>query len=79
MDDLYVFLFCHVCEWQLGCSLGVVWQRVEKHLLECSEVFRMFKECVLLCSSSLITMLFWYVQLKQGHKFCSCIFMWNRL
>jgi len=58
MDDIYVFLFCHVCEWQLGCSLDDVWQRVEKRSLECSEVFRMFKECVLLCSSSLITVLF---------------------
>lgn len=75
MDDLYVFLLCLVCEWQLGCCLSFVGQRVEKHSLECSEMFRMFKECVLMCSSSLIAMLFWYVQLTQGHKFFSCIFM----
>ena len=33
-------------------------ERVEKQSLEHSEVFRMFKECVLLCSSSLFTVLF---------------------
>jgi len=79
VNDLYIFCFVMYVSGSWGCFLGVVWQRAEKHSLECSEVFRMFKEFVLLCSSSLITVLFWYMQLKQGHKFCSCIFMWNRL
>lgn len=80
MDDLYVFCFVMYVSGSLdalfGCCLA---ERLEKHSLERSEVFRMFKKCVLLCSSGLITILFWYMQLKQGYKFCNCKLVCNRL
>jgi hypothetical protein len=60
--------FCFVM--YVSGGLGALWmlcggESRERRSLEHSEVYRTFKECVLLCSSSLITMLLWYVQKRD--------------